>query len=54
LLDLPIRWVVAATDTATVGHAAFDAAVAIWPGYSFKLRKGMLLIREHPNVLADK
>jgi hypothetical protein len=46
--DLHVRWVVAATDTISIAHAAFDAAVANWPGYNFKLRKGMLLIREHP------
>lgn len=44
----------AATDTVTVGHAAFDAAVTNWPGYNFKLRKGALLIREHPNRKRDK
>jgi hypothetical protein len=48
--DRHIRWVVAATDTITIAHAAFDAAVANWPQYPFKLRKGILVVREYdPN-----
>jgi len=27
---------------------AFREAVTNWPGYNFKLRKGLLLIREYP------
>ena len=43
-----VRWVVAATANITIGHAAFDAAVANWPNERFTLRQGVLLIREHP------
>jgi hypothetical protein len=45
--DLHIRWVVAATDTIAIQRAAFDAAVAKWPQYPFKLRKGISVIREY-------
>jgi hypothetical protein len=45
-----VRWVVAAAGTVTIGHAAFDAAVANWPDERFTLRQGIMLIREHlPN-----
>jgi hypothetical protein len=43
-----IRWVVAAAGTITVGHAAFDAAIAAYPNEHFTLRNRALLIREHP------
>jgi hypothetical protein len=43
-----IRWVVAATANITIGHAAFDAAVANWPEQRFTLRQGALVIRQTP------
>jgi len=43
-----VRWLVAATASITVGHAAFDAAVSQYDGERLTLRKGALLIREHP------
>jgi hypothetical protein len=43
-----VRWVVAAAATVAVGHAAFEAALANWPGERFTLRQGMHVIREHP------
>jgi hypothetical protein len=43
-----LRWVVAAAGNVSIGHAAFEAAVANWPQERFTLRKGALLIREHP------
>ncbi len=43
-----IRWVVAATASITIGHAAFDAAVSQYPGQRLALRKGVMLIREYP------
>ncbi len=46
-----IRWVVAASGTVTVGHAAFEAAVASWPNEHFTLRNGILVIREHAPAL---
>jgi hypothetical protein len=45
---LHIRWVVAAAGTITVGHAAFDAAIAAYPNEHFTLRNHALPIREHP------
>jgi hypothetical protein len=50
---LRVRWVVAAIDTIAVAHAAFEAAAANWPGYNFKLRKGALVIREHPETARE-
>ena len=44
-----VRWVIAAAGTVTIAQAAFDAAVANWPGGErFTLRQGIMLIREHP------
>jgi hypothetical protein len=43
-----IRWVVAATASITIGHAAFDAAVGQYSGQRVALRKGATLIREYP------
>jgi hypothetical protein len=42
-----IRWVIAAADTVTVAHGAFDAAVKFYPAQSWTLRNGILVIREH-------
>jgi hypothetical protein len=45
-----IRWVIAASSSVAIGHAALDAAIAAYPGESFTLRNGILVIREHkPN-----
>jgi hypothetical protein len=38
---------VAATSTITIAQAAFDTAVANWPGERCTLRQGTMLIREH-------
>jgi hypothetical protein len=43
-----IRWMIAAAGTITIAQAAFDAAIANWPGERFTLRQGIMLIREHP------
>lgn len=43
-----VRWVVAAAGTVTIGHAAFEAAIANWPDERFTLRQGIMLMREHP------
>ena len=45
--DQHIRWVVAATASIAIGHAAFDAAISAYPRERLALRKGALLIREH-------
>jgi hypothetical protein len=42
-----IRWVVAATSTVTIGHAALDAAIASYPTERFTLRQGIRVIRDH-------
>lgn len=42
-----IRWVVAATASITIGHAAFDAAVTQYAGERLTLRKGTMIIRQH-------
>ena len=41
-----IRWVIAASASVAVGHAALDAAVANYPGQRFTLRNGALVIRQ--------
>ncbi|HTV31216.1 MAG TPA: hypothetical protein VMF32_26010 [Xanthobacteraceae bacterium] len=43
-----IRWVVSASSSVAIAHAAFDAAIANYPGERFSLRQGVMLIREHP------
>lgn len=45
--DQHIRWVVAASASVTIAHAAFDVAVASYPGQRFTLRKGIQVIREY-------
>jgi hypothetical protein len=45
-----IRWMIAAAGTITIAQAAFDAAIANWPGERFTLRQGIMLIREHPRA----
>lgn len=42
-----IRWVVAATSSIMIGHAAFDTAVSQYRRERLTLRKGMMVIREH-------
>jgi len=49
--DRHIRWVIAASSSAAVEHAALDAAIANFPGRRFTLRNGVLVIREHPPSL---
>jgi hypothetical protein len=45
--DQHIRWVVAASASVAVGHAALDAAIASYPGQRFTLRNGVQVIREY-------
>jgi hypothetical protein len=45
--DRHIRWVIAASSSVAVGHAALEAAIAAYPGERFTLRNGILVIREH-------
>ena len=48
--DQHIRWVVAASASVAVGHAAMDAAIANYPEQRFTLRNGILVIRQHPRI----
>ena len=45
--DQHIRWVVAASSSVAIGHAALDTAIANYPDQRFTLRNGILVIREH-------
>ena len=40
----------AATGALNIEHAAFDAAIASWPGEHFSLRPRTQLLREHPGT----
>ena len=42
-----VRWVIAASASVAIGHAALDAAIANYPGERFTLRNGILVIREY-------
>jgi hypothetical protein len=46
--DQHIRWVIAASASVVLGHAALDAAIANYPDQRFTLRNGTLVIRQHP------
>ena len=48
--DQHIRWVIAASASVAVGHAAMDAAIANYPEQRFTLRNGILVIRQHPRT----
>jgi hypothetical protein len=45
--DQHVRWVIAASSSVALGHAALDAAIANYPDQRFTLRNGILVIREH-------
>src|SRR6476659_9135450 len=45
--DQHIRWVIAASASVAIGHAAMDAAIANYPDQRFTLRNGLLVIRQH-------
>jgi len=46
--DQHVRWVIAASSSVSIGHAALDAAIANHPNERFTLRNGILVIRQHP------
>ena len=48
--DQHTRWVIAASASVAVGHAAMDAAIANYPDQRFTLRNGILVIRQHPRA----
>jgi hypothetical protein len=43
-----VRWVIAASSSVAIAHAALDVAIANYPGERFTLRNGILVIRQHP------
>jgi hypothetical protein len=45
--DQHVRWVVSASSSVAIAHAALDAAITNFPGQHFTLRNGILVIREH-------
>jgi len=46
--DQHVRWVVAASSSVAIAHAALDAAIANNPTERFTPRSGILVIRQHP------
>ena len=48
--DQHIRWVISASASVAIGHAALDAAIANYPDQHFTLRNGILVIRQHPRL----
>jgi hypothetical protein len=44
--DQHVRWMIAASASVAVGHAAMDAAIANYPEQRFTLRNGILVIRQ--------
>jgi hypothetical protein len=49
-----VRWLIAASSSVAVGHAALDAAIANFPDQRFTLRNGILVIREHVPELGNR
>jgi hypothetical protein len=45
--DKHIRWVVSASSSVAIAHAALDVAIANYPNERFTLRNGALVIRQH-------
>jgi hypothetical protein len=45
--DRHIRWIVSASSSVAIAHAALDMAVANYPSERFTLRNGALVIREY-------
>jgi hypothetical protein len=43
------RWVISASASVAVAHAAMDAAIANYGGQRFTLKNGILVIRQHPS-----
>ena len=48
--DQHVRWMISASASVAIGHAALDAAIANYPGQRFTLRNGILIIRQHPRL----
>src|SRR5580658_2285689 len=45
--DQHIRWVISASSSVSMGHAALDVAIATYPSERFTLRNRALVIREY-------
>ena len=45
--DQHIRWVISASSSVSIGHAALDVAIANYPSERFTLRNRALVIREY-------
>jgi hypothetical protein len=45
--DQRIRWVISASSSVSMGHAALDVAIANYPSERFTLRNRALVIREY-------
>jgi hypothetical protein len=53
--DQHIRWVIAASSSVAIGHAALDTAIANYPDQRFTLRNGIQVIRQHqPGVMSRR
>lgn len=50
--DQYIRWVVAASTSVAIGHAALEMAIATYPSERFNLRNGIHVIRQHGPEMA--
>src|ERR1700758_1782039 len=46
--DQHVRWVIAASASVAVGHAAMDATIANYPAQRLTFRNGIHVIRQHP------
>jgi hypothetical protein len=44
-----IRWVIAASSWLAISNAAFDVAVSEFRGQRITMRKGAMVLREHPS-----
>jgi hypothetical protein len=48
--DAHIRWVISASSSVSIGHAALDVAISNFPSERFTLRNRALVIRRHPSA----
>jgi hypothetical protein len=52
--DQHIRWVISASSSVSMGHAALDVAIANFPGERFTLRNRAMVIREYKPEARDR
>ena len=48
-----IKWVVAAAGSVFLARAAYEEALKQWPDQKPTLRRGIMLISEHPSPLGN-